>query len=346
MDDRNRPGTNQPGTNQPGTNQPGNTQPGTNQPGSTTPGQNQPGHNTANSPGYPGRPADPATSTGMDRETPPFRDYYFTQETRRSTYWDPYASNLDTSTQKTITGEVTSVDRRGANDRGEQTIVTIRDQSGQDHRVALGPSWYMSGVPAAPRRGDQITVNAWSTRAGTGNTTSTIASRDASLVASSYRLNDQEVRLRENQNTQWSQRSYEDRGRWYAQPYARHILGSTLDGAKLECRGTACGNVDEVIVDVNSGRVAFLSIDPDRNFLGIGDTKYLVPWSVVSVGLDNTVRVDTSKDMMLAGQKTPSDLKELRGSGYTDQVYRAVRRECAGGLGPRAGPGDGHGLSA
>jgi hypothetical protein len=29
--------------------------------------------------------------------------------------------------------------------------------------------------------------------------------------------------------------------------------------------------------------------------------------------------------MMLAGQKTPSDLRELRQSGYTDPIYKAYQ---------------------
>jgi sporulation protein YlmC with PRC-barrel domain len=263
------------------------------------------------------RPADDAGRPDMDRNADgvAFRDYYYDCEKDRARYWDPYGSTLDTGQSAEVRGTVKSVERIRTASAGEQTVVTIEDSSGKSHRVALGPSWYVSGAKLAPRRGDDITVRTYAVRNST----------DGMSVASTYRLKDQDVRLRENADPMWSGRSYESDGRWYSQPYYRHVLMSQLRGAKLDCRDAACGSVDDVIVDASGGRIEFLSIDPDKNFLGIADSKYLVPWSVVTVGMDNMVRIDTSKEMMLAGQKTPSDLRELRQSGYTDPIYKAYQ---------------------
>jgi sporulation protein YlmC with PRC-barrel domain len=103
------------------------------------------------------------------------------------------------------------------------------------------------------------------------------------------------------------------------------VLLSELKGAKLDCRGTTCGRVDDVVLEMNSGMVAFVSIDPDQNFLGVGDTKRLAPWSVVSIGADGKVRVDAQKEMMLSTTKTPDDITTLNRSGDVDAIYNAYQ---------------------
>lgn len=98
------------------------------------------------------------------------------------------------------------------------------------------------------------------------------------------------------------------------------ILSNEIDGKNVAARGEKCGTVNDLIVDTYSGRVAFLSIDPDANVLGLGDTKRLVPWTVVmGVGKD-LVTLDSSKAMITASPKTPGDLKQLG----TADAYRGV----------------------
>lgn len=262
------------------------------------------------------RPADTQTGTRSDPNsgsTIGFSDYYYTREQNRDSYWDPYATNIDTTSSTQVTGEVKKVERRRVGESGEQVVLTVEGSNGETRRVVMGPSWYVSGSRHLPRRGDRVTIDTHSMR----------RNGDGDLVATNYRLNDQDVSLRKETSGAWANRHFESNGRWYSQPYYRHVLASELRGAKTECRSIGCGSVDDVIVNMGANRVEFLSIDPDRNFLGIADTKYLVPWPVVSVGVDKTVRVDTTKEMMLAGHKTPSDLKELRNSEYTDTIYRA-----------------------
>src|SRR5262249_35821811 len=93
--------------------------------------------------------------------------------------------------------------------------------------------------------------------------------------------------------------------------------------AKVDCRGNECGKVHDVIVERKSGEVAFLSIDPNENFLGIRDTKRLVPWAVAVVSADGKVRLDASKEMGLASPETPSDAQTLNSGGMADMVYKA-----------------------
>jgi sporulation protein YlmC with PRC-barrel domain len=181
--------------------------------------------------------------------------------------------------------------------------------------VALGPSWFVNASGITPQRGDTITVETYAVRGTT----------DGMCVASTYQINQRDLSLRSaNSEPLWSQHSYESEGRWYHQPYYRYVTASRLRGMDLQCGGQRCGSVDDVIVNVNGARVDLLSIDPDKNFLGIADTKYLMPWTVVTVGVDNKAHADATKDMILAGVKTPEDLKTIN-SETVNQVYAAYQ---------------------
>jgi hypothetical protein len=92
---------------------------------------------------------------------------------------------------------------------------------------------------------------------------------------------------------------------------------------KIDCRGSECGKVRDIILDRNSGEIGFLSIDPNQNFLGISDTKHLLPWSIATVALDGTMRIDASKEMVLASPETPADLSTLNTGTNAERVYKA-----------------------
>lgn len=253
-------------------------------------------------PNIPGHAGDPDSST-------PAVDFgeYYSRRQRGSMYSDPYGSTLDVSQTQRIEGEIQSIEtvRMGGQ---PHTVASITSKDGKTHRVALGPSWYISGAASAPKRGDKVTLDAVPV-----------------LVASKLTVDNQEMTLRSKEGSAWNRNSYESSGQSYGEPYYRHVRLSKLKGAKLDCRGTSCGKVDDVILDLNNGRVAFLSIDPNQNFLGIADEKKLVPWSIVSVALNDTVRVDTDKSMMLSSPKTPSDLNTMTNASSWDGVYKAYQ---------------------
>ena len=105
------------------------------------------------------------------------------------------------------------------------------------------------------------------------------------------------------------------------------MLLSSQDGADVTCRGEACGKVDDVIVERTSGTLAFLTIDPDENFLGIGDAKRLVPWAVASVTAEGAVRIDASKEMVLASPEAPADSATMGSGGVVSMAYRSYQVE-------------------
>lgn len=227
---------------------------------------------------------------------------------------DPYAGNLDTAKKARVEGEITKVDRVRTSTFGEQVQITVAGADGSSKKIALGPSWYVNGATAAPMRGDKVVVD------------TLVLPRDPDQLLAATHLQDgnRELLLRNTDGSPaWALKTVESGGRSYSTPYSRFLLMSSLPGMKIDCRGNECGKVYDIIVDRSSGEIGFLSIDPNQNFLGIGDTKRLIPWSVATVMLDGTVRIDASKEMVLASPETPGDLSALNGGTHAERVYKA-----------------------
>lgn len=246
---------------------------------------------------------------------------------------DPYEGSLGNAEQKTITGTITDIDRVQSA-TGELVVATIRDESGKSYRVWLGPSWYVGGGAHAPMRGDKVTVNAYSVN----------RDGDDTYVGRSMSLGGSEIAFRNDQGAPvWnpSGRPAEVPSRDGSRPananwpgsvhgYSsdrdaswRSILASDLTGRDVKARGQDCGEVQDLVVDRATGRVVMLSIDPDENFLGMADTKRLVPWTVTTVAVDGTVRIDATKEMVLASPETPSDIEDLNNTMTANSVYKA-----------------------
>jgi sporulation protein YlmC with PRC-barrel domain len=227
---------------------------------------------------------------------------------------DPYGGAMDKNQGARIEGEITAVERVRTTTFGEQVLISVRDAKGTVHKVALGPSWFVNGMPAAPLRGDHVVVTGFAMP----------RDPDRLTVASQLQIGDRSLKLRGTDGFPvWAMRTVEVDGQTYTAPYSRYLLLSTLPGMKVDCRGNDCGKVADVVLDRVSGEVGFLSIDPNQNFLGIGDTKRMIPWSVARVTLDGTVRIDASKDMVLSTIETPSDLSTLDRGGEAAKIYKA-----------------------
>jgi len=273
---------------------------------------NVPG-NDSNSPNKNASPTDP-NNPARANDNPD--DYTaWNRMSRAGSYTaDPYKGHYDTTKAEQIEGEVTKVERKNSGEFGEQVFITVKTADGSQRRVAVGPSWFIGGGNVTPMRGDKVVVGTY------------VLPKDPDKLstASRMRVGDRELRLRDDSgNPIWSGNSYESSGQNYSTPYYRYILASKLDGAKVDCRGVESGKVNDIIIDRANGRAAFLSIDPNENFLGIADTKRLVPWSVATVSLDGTVRIDANKDMVLASPETPSDFSKSNSSGIPDMVYKS-----------------------
>ncbi|MFZ4573972.1 MAG: PRC-barrel domain-containing protein [Phycisphaerales bacterium] len=246
---------------------------------------------------------------------------------------DPYAGNLNTAKQLTVKGEVQEVTRVRTSSFGEQVHIKVSESNGAARQIALGPSWFVNGAQAAPMRGDRVSID----------TISLPRDPDELLVATVLRHDERTLQLRETDGTpRWALKSVESGGSHYSTPYSRYLLMSTLPGMKIDCRGEEVGKVHEIILDRASGEIAFLSIDPNKNFLGIGDTKRLVPWSVATVTFDGTVRIDASKEMVMKSPETPKDPATLGSGNHAERVYKAFGVPAPRFEEPRGPIGSGH----
>ncbi len=227
---------------------------------------------------------------------------------------DPYAGNLDTAKHAQITSEIKNVERVRTNSFGEQVQITIETSDGASRKVTLGPSWFVNGSPAAPMRGDKVTVETLALPRDT----------DGLLAATHLRTGDHELHLRDTDGSPaWALKKIDSAGQSYSSLYSRYLLVSDLPGTKISCRGNDCGKVYDIILDRTSGEIGFISVDPNQNFLGISDTKRLVPWSIALVLLDGSMRIDASREMILSSPQTPSDLSTLNTGSYAERVYKA-----------------------
>jgi sporulation protein YlmC with PRC-barrel domain len=114
-------------------------------------------------------------------------------------------------------------------------------------------------------------------------------------------------------------------------PYAadRGILLSTIVGHDLNCLTTACGEIEDTIIEVNTGRVVYLVIDPDENFLGIADTLRMAPFSIARWNVDaSDMQVDATKEQILAAPEFDGDLLPFTSRARITEVYRVYGEEA------------------
>ena len=104
-----------------------------------------------------------------------------------------------------------------------------------------------------------------------------------------------------------------------------YLLSDVHDG-DVEFRGEDGGKIKDCILEQNSGTVAFFAVDPDENFLGIGDETRLIPAQLVYVGTDNKVRIDATKEMLEKSIELPDEMNTLQ--GQYQQVYRTFDVEA------------------
>lgn len=88
------------------------------------------------------------------------------------------------------------------------------------------------------------------------------------------------------------------------------------------------GDVQGALIERMSGTIPALVIDPDVNFLGIGDTARLVPWSVLRIhGEKDVIRLDADKDMLTACEPLPDDVSDLDTWAALSEIYRPFQME-------------------
>lgn len=234
------------------------------------------------------------------------KDYY---ETKGSPW--PDLAHQDRQESSHIKGTIKRISRQNASNGHEEMIVVVASPGAPDQEVVLGPSWYLSGNNSIDfYRDAAIEVDTFrTTRAGKPVAIATRATINGRNLA----FYDDQGRARWYPNGSTSESDP-----FFASPF---VLSKEIEGKPVDCRGQQCGTVEQLVVECTTGRVAFLSIDPDEAFLGIGDDKRLVPWSVVSRSQDGKVHLDANKSMVSAAPITPDDLKSLAAGDRYRSIY-------------------------
>lgn len=114
-------------------------------------------------------------------------------------------------------------------------------------------------------------------------------------------------------------------------PYGadRGILLSTIVGHNLDCVNDSCGEVEDTIVEAVTGRVVFLVIDPDENFLGIADTLRLAPYNIARWDNDaSDMEIATTKERLLAAPEFTDDLTPFAVRGRITDVYKVYGEQA------------------
>lgn len=231
--------------------------------------------------------------------------YYPSSDTGRSD------GSRQAGSEERIVGRVTRIDRRSnTQGRPEELLVTVVSEGNKTDQVIIGPSWYTSGNGVYLHRDAPIDLRvAREDRAG-----------ESVLVARSVTMNNREVPMYDaGGRPMWLGSASESKGAFITTPF---VLAREVEGKSVDCRGEKCGKVSDIIFECTSGSTSFISIDPDQNLLGIGDTKRLVPWTVITALSKDAVMIDASRTMITNAPPTPSDLKELSANGMYRGVYK------------------------
>ncbi len=253
-------------------------------------------------------------------------DNAFRDEPDRTGEWhDPYATAIAAATRQNVKGEIISV-RRLPLAYEEDVMIIVRTDDGTSRELLLGPSWYVMGHDAAPMRGDKInadvrmieadggTARYYATSATFDGKTLPLRADDASPM---WRLS-KEVNRNTPNDTSPDRRAIDDQN----DRSAKLMLLSDLIGADARAFDKDGGEVQDVVVECNSGHVALICFDPDEAILGIGDTNRAVPWQVTNIGPDGKVRFDADRAMLTAAPEVPEDLNSYTSGTQLPAIYR------------------------
>ena len=233
---------------------------------------------------------------------------------------DPYVDGFQDAESVNLSGTVTSVDRDSFEGGDQQLVVGVRTDDGRTESVILGPSWYVMSQQHAPMRGDEIKLDA----------RRVYYDGQSRLIATGADIGGNQLHYRNDDGTpRWyaadrGQKTDADQasGTDQAGRLAPLMLLSDLTGMPARAHGEESGEIQDAIIEVRSGHVAILALDPNENFLGIADELLCVPWGVVGVAGD-TVQIDADKNMLTAGQPVPDDLSTFSSPASLRPVYTA-----------------------
>jgi len=238
---------------------------------------------------------------------------------------DPFAKGIRGQERKKLRGVITGVDRSTTVHGEEQVSIEVRSEDGVSRRVVLGPSWYVMSRDAAPMRNDRAVVTGYDLPRDAQNR---FVAKEATIAKDRLPLRGEDGMP--NWLTQDSKR-YDggwDRSEYGGGPTTPLMKLTDLIDLDATARDEAGGEIEGAVLELHTGRVAMLTLDPDENFLGIADETKCVPWSIVGIG-DDEVRIDADKEMLMRCTELPEDVRVFRAPSRLNPVYTVFSVEPA-----------------
>lgn len=230
------------------------------------------------------------------------------ESTRQHTY-DMYTDAFGGNPEpETIQGKVIGINRWNEQDGTEYISVDIQpnDSNGETRTIVLGPSWYVMGNDSAPMQSHNSTIRAVP-----------LGDNQNRMVALGYGADGNEFELRNSDGTpSWNS----------TQNTGSAVMLSDVLGRDANARSDKGGEIQDALIEANSGMVPVLLFDPNENVLGLGDELYCVPWSESAIGTE-IVRLDADLDMLSACETSPEDIETLTTRESIEHIYKPFDAE-------------------
>lgn len=218
-----------------------------------------------------------------------------------------------------INGRITALDRKDMGNGQQWAVATIetrgesRDGEAGEKKVVLGPAWHVYGNDRAPIRGDTFQGTA---RKGD----------DDYMIVDRATINGKEFRFKDDRGQHTWRGDERTRASGDDRNNGALVLLSEVNKRDAKTRESDWGQIEDSIIELSSGSVTFLVLDPDENFLGIGDEYRVVPWTVVSIGSESVV-IDATKAMLTSAEALPEDVRMFTMPRNLREVYMAYEVE-------------------
>ena len=160
-----------------------------------------------------------------------------------------------------ISGRVTNIVRQPTPKGPEELVVTVTDPTGAPATSRSGPPG-TAGNSVQIYRGTPVDMRIIRSTATDGRPSSPGACRSTP----------QHRPLRRQRARLLGRHQPHDRSPGQSQSATASDPSDEIVGKKVDCRGEQCGEIDDIIVECTTGRVAFVRSTPTQNTLGIGDT--------------------------------------------------------------------------
>lgn len=204
-----------------------------------------------------------------------------------------------------IEGEVVRVTREDV--MGEDYVcAVIRDSGDKEHKVLVGPSWFINSGDYSIHREDTAELRV-------------VEHENGKWIAVGGEVGNRSVEYRDD----------EGNGRWNSDrsESPRYVLLSDLTGDSIEIAGSTVGEVQTTIVEGSSGQIAFIGLDPNENLFGMGDDISLVPWSSLSIIDQSTLSLDSNEAELSRAMVMPDNFDSMRTPGSIVSAYRVFDQE-------------------